>query len=198
MVDKIDLLHNMINIADDIIIGGGMSNPFLKHLSGYKLGCTQVDSSDKESLERIMEAARRKGVRIHLPVDGVCGQSYSGEVETRVYDNGEVPDGWEIFDKGPKSVEEFKRVVAGAKSIFWNGPIGVFEFKNFRKGSEELLKGVVESTKRGAVSIIGGGDTAALVGMMGMEKEVSFVSTGGGATVEFMQGIMLPGVKALS
>jgi phosphoglycerate kinase len=199
VTDKIELILNMINIADEIIIGGGMSNPFLRQFHGHKLGITKIDMpADPNTLQQIMDKAAAKGVKIHLPVDGVCAQSYSPTAPTIICDNKDVPEGWEIFDKGPKTVEEFDKVVQRANSIFWNGPIGVFEFPNFKNGSEGLLKSVIQRTKAGATSIIGGGDTASLVLSRGAEKDVSYVSTGGGASLEFMQGIKLPGVEALS
>lgn len=199
MTDKIDLILNMLNVADEIIIGGGMSNPFLRQFYGFKLGCTQVDMpADPSTLQSIMDKAKERGVKIHLPVDGVCAQAYSPTAPTIIVENKDVPEEWEIFDKGPKTVEEFDKVVQRANSIFWNGPIGVFEFPNFKNGSEGLLRSVVKRTKEGAVSIIGGGDTASLVISRGAEKEVTYVSTGGGATLEFMQGLKLPGVESLS
>ena len=189
----------MLNVADEIIIGGGMSNPFLRQFYGFKLGCTQVDMpADPSTLQSIMDKAKERGVKIHLPVDGVCAQAYSPTAPTIIVENKDVPEEWEIFDKGPKTVEEFDKVVQRANSIFWNGPIGVFEFPNFKNGSEGLLRSVVKRTKEGAVSIIGGGDTASLVISRGAEKEVTYVSTGGGATLEFMQGLKLPGVESLS
>jgi len=199
VTDKIDLILNMLNVADEIIIGGGMSNPFLRQFYGFKLGCTQVDMpADPSTLQSIMDKAKERGVKIHLPVDGVCAQAYSPTAPTIIVENKDVPEEWEIFDKGPKTVEEFDKVVQRANSIFWNGPIGVFEFPNFKNGSEGLLRSVVKRTKEGAVSIIGGGDTASLVISRGAEKEVTYVSTGGGATLEFMQGLKLPGVESLS
>lgn len=140
VTDKIDLILNMLNVADEIIIGGGMSNPFLKQFGGYKLGKTEIHMpSDPNELQKIMDKAAQKGVKIHLPVDGVCAQEYSPTAETIICENADVPDGWEIFDKGPKTVEIFDRVIQRANSIFWNGPIGVFEFPNFAKGSEGVL-----------------------------------------------------------
>uniref|UniRef100_A0A1J3IFT0 Phosphoglycerate kinase n=2 Tax=Noccaea caerulescens TaxID=107243 RepID=A0A1J3IFT0_NOCCA len=189
----------MINIADEIIIGGGMSNPFLKQFYGHKLGITQTDMpKDPNTLQQIMDKAKAKGVKIHLPVDGVCAKEYNPNAPTIICKNENVPDDYEIFDKGPETVKYFDEVVKRANSIFWNGPIGVFEFPNFKNGSEGLLKSVIERTKAGATSIIGGGDTASLVLSRGAEKDVSYVSTGGGASLEFMQGIKLPGVEALS
>ena len=199
VTDKIDLLLNMINIADEIIIGGGMSNPFLKQLGGFNLGSTEIHMpTDENALKNIIEKARVKNVKIHLPVDGVCAQSYSPTAKTIICDNADVPEGWEIFDKGPKSVELFGKAIDRASSIFWNGPIGVFEFPNFASGSEGVLKKVIEKTKDGATTVIGGGDTASLVRSRGVEDEVTYVSTGGGASLEYMQGIKLPGLEALS
>jgi len=184
VTDKIELILNMLNVADEIIIGGGMSNPFLRQFQGHKLGCTQVDMpADPNTLQNIINRANEKGVKIHLPVDGVCAQAYSPTAPTIICENKDVPEGWEIFDKGPKTVEEFDKVVQRANSIFWNGPIGVFEFPNFKNGSEGLLKSVIKRTKEGAVSIIGGGDTASLVNSRGAVNEVTYVSTGGGATL---------------
>ena len=199
VTDKIELLLNMINIADEIIIGGGMSNPFLRKLGGYQLGSTEIHMpEDPNALKNIMEKARAKDVKIHLPVDGVCAQSYSPTAPTITCDNADVPEGWEIFDKGPKTVEIFGKAIERAHSIFWNGPIGVFEFPNFSSGSDGVLKKVIEATKDGATSVIGGGDTASLVRNRGFVNDVSYVSTGGGASLEFMQGMKLPGVESLS
>jgi len=195
VTDKIDLIHNLLNIADELIIGGGMSNPFIRQFQGLKLGKTQIDMPENpNTLQGILDKARERGVKIHLPVDGVCAKEYSPTSPTSIYDNDKIPDDLEIFDKGPKSVKLFDEVIQRASSIFWNGPIGVFEFPNFKNGSEGMLKSVIERTKKGGVSIIGGGDTASLVNSRGAEKDVTYVSTGGGATLEFMQGIKLPGV----
>ncbi len=153
---------------------------------------------DPNALQKIMDAAKAKGVKIHFPVDGVCAQDYSPTAPTIIKDNADVPDGWEIFDKGPKSVELFSKVIERANSIFWNGPVGVFEFPNFCNGSEGVLKSVIKRTKEGATSVIGGGDTASLVKSRKADKDVSYVSTGGGASLEFMQGMKLPGVESLS
>lgn len=138
---------------------------------------------DPTALQRIMDAARERGVKIHLPVDGVCAKEYSPTAETIICENADVPEGWEIFDKGPKSIELFDRVIQRANSIFWNGPVGVFEFPNFCKGSEGVLQSVIRRTQEGAVSVIGGGDTARLVNSRNADKDVSYVSTGGGASL---------------
>jgi phosphoglycerate kinase len=195
VTDKIELILNMLNVADELIIGGGMSGPFLRELYGLKLGSTKiVMPKNPKIIRQIVKSAREKGVKIHLPIDGVCAQALNAHAPTAIFRNEDMPDGWEVFDKGPRTLEIFDEVVQRASSIFWNGPVGVFELPNFRNGSETLLQSVISRTRMGGVSIIGGGDTGNLVNSLGLEKEVSYVSTGGGATLEYIQGIKLPGV----
>lgn len=184
VTDKIELILNMLNIADELIIGGGMSAPFLRELYGLRLGSTKVVMPENpNTIRQIIATAHEKGVKIHLPVDGVCAQALNQHAPTAIFNNEDIPEGWEVFDKGPRTMELFEEVVQRASSIFWNGPIGVFELPNFRHGSEALLRSVVRRTQTGGVSIIGGGDTANLANTLGLQEEVSYVSTGGGATL---------------
>jgi phosphoglycerate kinase len=137
-------------------------------------------------------------VKIHFPIDGVCSQYLSNTGQTITCLNSEVPEGWEIYDIGPNSVAQFEQVLDRADLIFWNGPVGVFELENFQNGSVDLLKHVVKRTREGALSIIGGGDTGNLVKGAGLGPDITYISTGGGASLEYIQGIKLPGIEALS
>lgn len=199
VADKIQLIENLLEKVDEMIIGGGMAFTFLKVLNNISIGGSLFDEDGAKIVPKLVEKAKAKNVKLHLPVDFVTGDKFAEDATVGTADasNG-IPDGWMGLDVGPKSNETFKEVVQRAKLIVWNGPPGVFEFKNFANGTKSLMDAVVSATKNGTVSIIGGGDTASCCVKWGTEDAVSHVSTGGGASLELLEGKVLPGVAALS
>ncbi|XP_054290546.1 phosphoglycerate kinase-like [Macrosteles quadrilineatus] len=199
VADKIQLIDNLLDKVQEMIIGGGMAYTFLKELKGMKIGNSLFDPEGAKIVKNLTEKAKKNGVQIHLPVDFVTADKFAEDaaVGSATIDSG-VPDGWMGLDAGPKSSQLFKEVVDRAKVIVWNGPVGVFEFENFAKGTKAVMDAVVEATKRGATTIIGGGDTATCAAKWGTEDKLSHVSTGGGASLELLEGKILPGVAALS
>lgn len=197
--DKIQLIENMLDKVNEMIIGGGMAFTFLKELNGMKIGGSLFDADGAKIVKQLMDKAKKNKVQIHLPVDFVTGDKFDekAKVGSATVEGG-IPDGWMGLDIGPKTIEAFKPVITKAKTIVWNGPPGVFEFEHFCKGSKAMMDSVVEATKKGATSIIGGGDTATCCAKFKTEDKVSHVSTGGGASLELLEGKVLPGVAALS
>jgi len=197
--DKIQLIRNMLDKVNEMIIGGGMAFTFLKVLKDMKIGGSLYDEDGAKIVQELMDLAGEKGVKIHLPVDFVAGDKFAADAETKVCTVEEgVPDGWMGLDVGPKTSEAFAEVIAGAKLVVWNGPAGVFEFDAFANGTKSMMDAVVELTGKGATTIIGGGDTATCCAKWDTEDKVSHVSTGGGASLELLEGKVLPGVAALS
>jgi len=197
--DKIQLIDNMLNSVSAMIIGGGMAFTFVKKLSNMNIGSSLFDQEGFGIIDILMEKANSKGVQIHLPVDFVTGNKFAedAEVGQATVESG-IPDGWIGLDIGPKSTENFKKVVLESKTIVWNGPMGVFEWDKFANGTKGVMDAVVETTTKGATTIIGGGDTATCAANFGTEDKVSHVSTGGGASLELLEGKVLPGVTALT
>ncbi|XP_037070051.1 phosphoglycerate kinase-like [Pollicipes pollicipes] len=197
--DKIQLIENMLDKVNEMIIGGGMAFTFLKELNGMKIGSSLFDADGAKIVKQLMEKAKKNKVQIHLPVDFVTGDKFDekAKVGSATVQAG-IPDGWMGLDIGPKTIEAFKPVITKAKTIVWNGPPGVFEFDHFSKGTKAMMDNVVEATKKGATTIIGGGDTATCCAKFKTESKVSHVSTGGGASLELLEGKVLPGVAALS
>ena len=194
---KITIIESVLNKVDEIIIGGGMSFTFIKALGG-QIG-ESICEDDKLNLAlSILEKAKQKGVIIHLPQDVICSKEFSddGDIKTASINN--IPANWQGLDAGPKSREAFAKVVNRAKTILWNGPIGVFELKSFSSGTIELGESIIESTKNGAFSLVGGGDSVSAVKKFNFQDGVSYVSTGGGAMLESLEGKELPGIAALS
>lgn len=199
VADKILLIENLLDKVDEMIIGGGMAFTFLKVLNDMKIGSSLFDEEGAKIVQRLVEKAKSKNVQLHLPVDFVTADKFAENATVGAADvAGGVPDGWLGLDVGPKTIESFAAVVSRAKIIVWNGPPGVFEFPNFAAGTRSLMDGVVNATKGGCVTIIGGGDTASCCAKWGTEDQVSHVSTGGGASLELLEGKNLPGVAALS
>eukprot|EP01068_Selenidium_serpulae_P001694 Selendium_serpulae@DN1826_c0_g1_i1.p1 len=197
--DKIQLIKNMMDKVNCMIIGGGMAFTFKKVADNMKIGSSLYDAEGAAIVPEILKLAKEKNVEILLPVDFVCGDKFDAKANTKVVTEAEgVPDGWLGMDCGPKSIEAAKLMIAKAKLIMWNGPQGVFEMDAFAKGSLAFVDAVEEATKNGAVSIVGGGDTASLVEKAGKANKMSHVSTGGGASLELLEGKELPGVTALS
>jgi len=197
--DKIQLIENMLDKVNEMIIGGGMAYTFLKVLNGMKIGTSLFDEDGAKIVGKLMDKAKEKGVKVHLPVDFITADKFSEDAAmgTATVEEG-IPEGWMGLDCGPKTTELFKEVVSRAKTIVWNGPVGVFEFENFAKGTKGVMDAVVAVTGNGATTIIGGGDTATCAAKWGTEDKVSHVSTGGGASLELLEGKVLPGVDALS
>tara|TARA_R110002073_G_scaffold196142_3_gene355221 strand:+ start:669 stop:1856 length:1188 start_codon:yes stop_codon:yes gene_type:complete len=193
---KIGVIENILDKVDHIIIGGGMTFTFVKALGG-KIGNSLVED-DKQALAlAILEKAKAKNVEIHLPVDAIIADQFSNDANTQVVDTFKIPDGWMGLDAGPKTSEKFAEVIAKSKTILWNGPLGVFEMEKFAKGTIELGNAIAEATKNGAFSLVGGGDSVAAVKQFGFEDKVSYVSTGGGAMLEMLEGKTLPGIEAI-
>lgn len=193
---KITVIENILDKVDHMIIGGGMTFTFIKALGG-KVG-NSICEDDKQDLAlEILKKAKEKGVQIHIPVDVVVGDDFSPNANIQVVDVRAIPDGWEGLDAGPKSLENFKKVILESKTILWNGPLGVFEMEKFAKGTIELGNFIAEATKNGAFSLVGGGDSVAAVKQFGFESKVSYVSTGGGAMLEMLEGKVLPGIAAI-
>jgi phosphoglycerate kinase len=193
---KITVIENILDKVDHMIIGGGMTFTFVKALGG-KIG-NSICEDDKQDLALdILRLAKEKGVQIHIPVDVVAGDKFSNDANTQLVDVNTIPDGWEGMDAGPKSLEQFKKVILESKTILWNGPLGVFEMPTFAKGTIALGDFIAEATANGAFSLVGGGDSVAAVKQFGFENKVSYVSTGGGAMLEMLEGKTLPGIAAI-
>lgn len=193
---KIPIIENIIDKVDDIIIGGGMSFTFIKALGGKIGSSIHEDSMTKKALS-ILEFAEQKNTKIHLPVDVVCAKEFKEGAESKIFAIDSISDEYEGLDSGPKSLEKFKKIIMSSKTILWNGPVGVFELESFSKGTQEIGTAIAESTKSGAFSLVGGGDSVAAVKKFKLENEVSYVSTGGGAMLESLEGKILPGIGAL-
>ena len=194
---KIPIIENIIDKVDDIIIGGGMSFTFIKALGG-KIGSSIHEDSMTEKALSILEFAEQKNTKIHLPVDVVCAKEFKEGAESKIFAIDSISDEYEGLDSGPKSLEKFKKIIMSSKTILWNGPVGVFELESFSKGTKEIGTAIAESTKSGAFSLVGGGDSVAAVKKFKLENEVSYVSTGGGAMLESLEGKILPGIGALN
>jgi phosphoglycerate kinase len=193
---KITVIENILDKVDHMIIGGGMTFTFIK-AQGGKIG-DSICEDDKQGLAlEILRLAKEKNVEIHLPVDVIAADAFSNDAETKIVDVREIPDGWQGLDAGPKSLEKFKEVILNSKTILWNGPLGVFEMENFAKGTIELGNFIANATSNGAFSLVGGGDSVAAVKQFGLEPKMSYVSTGGGAMLEMLEGKTLPGIAAI-
>ena len=193
---KIPILKNIIKIADHIIIGGGMAFTFAKALGG-KIGLSIHEDSMLETAKEILDSSIGNNVKIHLPIDVVCSLEFSNSSTRKIFDIMNIDNNFQGMDAGPKSLDLFKNVVLNAKTILWNGPLGVFEFSNFSNGTKMLGKFISNSTKNGAFSLVGGGDSVSAVKKLNIESQMSYVSTGGGAMLESLEGKNLPGISAL-
>lgn len=193
---KITVIENILDKVDHMIIGGGMTFTFVKALGG-QIG-NSICEDDKQDLALdILRLAKEKNVQIHIPVDVVAANAFSNDAERQVVDVNKIPEGWQGLDAGPKSLESFKKVILESKTILWNGPLGVFEMESFANGTIELGNYIAESTQNGAFSLVGGGDSVAAVKQFGFEHKMSYVSTGGGAMLEMLEGRVLPGIAAI-
>lgn len=197
--DKIQLITNLLDKVDEMIIGGGMSFTFKKVLDNMNIGTSLYDEEGAKIVNDIKKKADEKGVKLHFPVDFKIADKFAADAKADVATADEgIPDGWMGLDAGPESQKVMRDVILRARTIVWNGPVGVFEFENFAVGTKAVMDAVVEATSQGCVSIIGGGDTATAAKNFGAEDKVSHVSTGGGASLELLEGKTLPGVAALS
>lgn len=194
--DKITVIDNLLNLVNTLIIGGGMAYTFMKAL-GRDIGNSLLDENGIEVARQVMDKAREKGVELLLPLDFVVGDKFANDANTQIVDAGAgIPDGWEGLDIGPETRELFKRNLGEAKTVVWNGPLGVFEMESFAAGTRAIAEYLAEHPE--ITSIIGGGDTAAAVAQFGLEDKMSHVSTGGGASLEMLEGKVLPGLAALT
>ncbi|CAI2765991.1 phosphoglycerate kinase [Flavobacterium collinsii] len=193
---KITVIENILDKVDHMIIGGGMTFTFVKALGG-KIGESICEDDKQELALEILRLAKEKGVQIHIPVDVIAADDFSNTANTQVVDVNAIPDGWQGLDAGPKSLENFKKVILESKTILWNGPLGVFELESFAKGTIALGDYIAEATENGAFSLVGGGDSVAAVKQFGFEDKMSYVSTGGGAMLEMLEGKILPGIAAI-
>ncbi len=193
---KLAVLENLLDRLDHLVIAGGMAFTFIK-AKGGKVGNSLVEDDYLATALDILQKAEEKGVTIHLPVDSLNAGSFSNEAQTMVSATNSIPDGWMGLDAGPKTIEELKPVLLESKTILWNGPMGVFEFSTFENGTKSVAEIIAQSTEKGCFSIVGGGDSVAAVKQFGMAERVSYVSTGGGAMLEYLEGKTLPGIEAI-
>ena len=193
---KMTVIENILDKVDDVIIGGGMAFTFVK-AQGGSIGDSLVEDDKLEMALDILKQAKAKNVNIHLPVDSIIADAFSNDANIKVCDIKVIPENWMGLDAGPESRKQFHEVVMKSKTILWNGPLGVFEMENFANGTIALGNSIAEATKKGAFSLVGGGDSVAAVKQFGFEKKVSYVSTGGGAMLESLEGKTLPGIAAI-
>jgi phosphoglycerate kinase len=194
--DKVLIVENLLQIANHIIIGGGMAYTFFKAMGG-QIGASLCETERIETCKEILERAKKMGVSIHLPIDAIIADRFAPDANTKIANSDQIEDGWMGLDIGPKAIQAFSDVLLESKTILWNGPMGVFEMPVFEAGTKNIALAVAQATKNGAFSLIGGGDSAAAVQQFNLSAEVSYVSTGGGALLEYFEGKTLPGVQAL-
>ena len=193
---KITIIENILDKVNHMIIGGGMTFTFIKALGGA-IGNSICEDDKLELAIEILKKAKEKGVQIHLPVDVVAADAFAADANTQIVDVKQIPDGWQGLDVGPKTLDIVERIILDSKTILWNGPLGVFEMEAFANGTVKLGDYIAESTKNGAFSLVGGGDSVAAVKQFGFEDKMSYVSTGGGAMLEMLEGRTLPGIAAI-
>lgn len=191
--DKIAVIENLIDKVDTLIVGGGMAYTFLKAM-GYNIGTSICEDEKVELAKSLMEKATAKGVNLLLPVDNMVAKEFNNDSEKKVVESNSMPDGWMGMDIGPATIEKFASAIKNAKTVIWNGPMGVFEFANFATGTKEVAKAVAASS---SISIVGGGDSAAAVEQLGFADKITHISTGGGASLEYLEGKVLPGIDVL-
>lgn len=194
--EKMLIIENLLSIASDIIIGGGMAYTFAKAL-GSHIGNSLVEEDRLDNVKIILSKAKQLGVKLHLPQDSVIADSFSGHASTQITSSRDIPKGWMGLDIGPNSIDDFNKVILSSKTVLWNGPMGVFEWEPFSHGTRNIALAVAEATTLGAYSLIGGGDSASAIAQFELVDRVSYVSTGGGALLELFEGKELPGIKAL-
>ena len=195
--DKLLILENLMQVADTILIGGGMAYTFVSALGG-KIGNSLFEADRVELALELLEKAKAKGVKLVLPVDSVCADGFTNDGGLLTCSSDSINNEWMGLDIGPKAVEAYVSEILNAKTVLWNGPMGVFEFSNFENGTKSVAHAVADATKTGAFTLIGGGDSAAAIKQFGLKDEVSYVSTGGGALLEYFEGKELPGIAAIN
>jgi phosphoglycerate kinase len=194
--DKIQVIENLLNKVDNILIGGGMAYTFVKARGG-QVGSSKVEEEMLDTAKGLIEKAKEKNVNLHLPVDNIIADDFSNDANTEVTKIDEVKDGWLGLDIGQDSIKNYAEVIKNSRTILWNGPMGVFEMEKFKQGTVEIAKTVAEATDGGAFSLVGGGDSVAAVNQFNLSNRVTYVSTGGGAMLEYVEGKELPGIKAI-
>jgi phosphoglycerate kinase len=194
--DKILMIERLLDKVDNLIIGGGMSYTFTKAMGG-EIGNSLLEEDKLDLALELIEKAKAKGVTLLIPEDSVIADAFAADAKTRVVESDAIPEGWMGLDIGPKTTQRYKEIIAESKTVLWNGPMGVFEMEAFAHGTRAVAEALVEATAKGGFTLIGGGDSAAAIHTFGLSDQVSYVSTGGGALLEFMEGKELPGVKAL-
>jgi len=195
--DKILIIENLLERATDIIIGGGMAYTFMK-ASGGKIGSSLCEEDRLDTALDILKKAEEKGVCIHLPSDSVIADKFAADAAISIAPSNQIPDGWMGLDIGPNACEQFSNIINNSKTILWNGPMGVFEMTKFQNGTKAVATAIAEATENGAFSLVGGGDSVSAVNQFGFTDKVSYVSTGGGAMLEYFEGKVLPGIAAVS
>lgn len=193
---KIEIINHLMDKVDNLIIGGGMMFTFIK-AKGGKIGSSLVENDLLELANHTIEGARLRGINLVLPIDAIAANAFANDAETKQCKAGEIPDGWMGLDIGPESIKLFSGIIENSKTILWNGPMGVFEMCTFQNGTKSIAKSIAEATSKGAFSLIGGGDSVAAINKFKLADQVSYVSTGGGAMLEFIEGKELPGVTAI-
>jgi phosphoglycerate kinase len=193
---KIAIIENILGKVNHLILGGGMTFTFVKALGG-KIGASLVEDEQIELALQLLEKAKALGVHIHLPVDALCADKFSADANTQICDVRNIPDGWMGLDIGPETLKDFQRVIQQSGTILWNGPVGVFEMDAFAEGTRAIANSIADATKNGCFTLVGGGDSVAAANQFGVADKVSYVSTGGGALLEYIEGVELPGVKAI-
>jgi phosphoglycerate kinase len=194
--DKILIIEQLLNKVDHLIIGGGMSYTFFRALGG-KIGSSLCEDDKLELAKEILEKAKQKNVKVHLPVDSIIADAFKDDAQKQTSSSSAIPDGWMGLDIGPEAAKEFSEVISNSKTILWNGPMGVFEMAAFATGTRKIAEAIADATSKGAFSLIGGGDSAAAISKFNFTDKVSYVSTGGGALLEYIEGKVLPGVEML-
>lgn len=194
--DKVLIIEQLLEKVDKLIIGGGMAYTFIRAMGG-KTGDSLVEEDRIELASKLIHKAALKEVELYLPVDSITAESFSNEAKRKICNSDNIPAGWMGLDIGEKAIASFTQVILSSKTILWNGPMGVFEFSNFQQGTKSIAKAVAEATKKGAFSLIGGGDSVAAINKFGYHDQVSYISTGGGAMLEYLEGKELPGIKAI-
>lgn len=194
--DKILIIERLLDKVDHLIIGGGMAYTFFKALGG-NVGKSLVEEDKLGLAKDLIQKAKGKGVELHLPIDSIIADKFDAQAATEIANNNAIREGWMGLDIGPQAQQVFAQVIEQSKTILWNGPMGVFEIEKFSEGTKKIAEAVVKATEKGGFSLIGGGDSAAAVAQLGFSEKVSYVSTGGGALLEYFEGKILPGVKAL-
>ena len=195
--DKILIIENLLERATDIIIGGGMAYTFMK-AGGGKIGNSLCEEERMDTALDILKKAEEKGVNIHLPADSIIADQFAIDAKISASPSNQIPDGWMGLDIGPNACEQFCNVIKHSKTILWNGPMGVFEMHNFQHGTKCIAVAIADATQKGAFSLVGGGDSVAAINQFGFTDKVSYVSTGGGAMLEYFEGKVLPGIAAVN